>query len=320
MSHKFESGLFFGERAWHGLGTTLPENHEARKSVDESIKLAGLDWEVEKVDLFAKADADVMPYVKAPSHQAVVRTSDKSILGVVGNRYQCLQNREQFQWFQPFLDSGECVFETCGSLKGGALVWVLAKLCRDDIDVGGGDTVRKYLLLSSSHDGSQATQVGFNPIRVVCWNTLSAALRSGGKSMLKIRHTANQGNALAEVRKTINLIDQSFEATAVQYRRLAAAGVNKSDLRKYVKIVLELPEDEKAISTRQKNIVDEIVKLCVSGVGNDGKSAWSAYNGLTQYVTHNYGRTAENRLRAAWYGEGRKLIDRGLEVALQLAS
>jgi hypothetical protein len=72
------------------------------------------------------------------------------ILGVVGDRYRPLQNRDQFEWFQPFLDSKECAFETCGALKGGALVWVLAKINRDDAQIGAGDAIRKYLLAEQS--------------------------------------------------------------------------------------------------------------------------------------------------------------------------
>jgi hypothetical protein len=44
MSHLFNSGLFFGQNAWHGLGVTLPADSEARYSIDDAIRIAGLDW------------------------------------------------------------------------------------------------------------------------------------------------------------------------------------------------------------------------------------------------------------------------------------
>jgi phage/plasmid-like protein (TIGR03299 family) len=109
-------------------------------------------------------------------HNAIVRSDNSRVLGVVSDRYRPLQNRDHFEWFRPFLDSRQCAFETCGALKEGALVWVLAKGQSAGCGSGAGRRFRKYLLLSSSHDGSAATSVGFCPIRVVCWNTLSAAL------------------------------------------------------------------------------------------------------------------------------------------------
>src|SRR3989304_2356593 len=185
--------------------------------------------------------------------------------------------------------------------------------------VTSGDRIRKYLLLTSSHDGSRSTSVGFCPIRVVCWNTLSAGLRDDRSTLLKVKHTASQQTALKTIRETINLVDETFEASAAQYRRLVACHVSRSDIRKYVKLVLELADDETGYSARQRNILDNVVSLCVDGVGNDGQTAWSAYNGVTQYVTHAYGRNANSRLRAAWYGEGRRINDRAFAVALQLA-
>jgi len=314
MAHLFNSGLFFGQAAWHGLGTTLPADSPARFSIDDSIRLAGLDWHVEKQPLFLGDGREV------EGHSAVIRGDSGDVLGVVGDRYQPLQNRDQFRWFAPFLESRECAFETCGALNGGQLVWVLAKVNRPDSDIGGGDAVRKYLLLTSSHDGSAATSVGFCPIRVVCWNTLSAGLSHEASKLLKVKHTASQAAALAAIRETINLVDESFEATAAQYRKLLACRLSPADLRRYVKLVLELPEDETALSGRARNTLADVVELARRGVGNDGRTAWSAYNGVTHYITHQYGHTADSRLRANWYGAGRRMNDRAFSLALQLAS
>jgi phage/plasmid-like protein (TIGR03299 family) len=313
MAHLFQSGLFFGEDAWHGLGVTLPADSQARYSIEDSISIAGLNWEVETRPVFCDGR-------ELSAHRAVVRKGTGEVFGVVGERYRPLQNREQFDWFAPFLESGECAFETCGALKGGALVWVLAKLQRADATVTADDKIRKYLLLTSSHDGSMSTSVGFCPIRVVCWNTLSAGLRDSRSSLLKVKHTASQKQALAAIRETVNLVDETFEATAAQYRKLVACGISRDDIRKYVKLVLELEDDETKLSSRQRNILDNVVALALHGVGNDGRTAWSAYNGVTQYLTHEYGRNADSRLRANWYGEAKRVNDRALTLALQLAS
>lgn len=314
MAHLFSTGLFFGQQAWHGLGTVLPAESEARFSSSESIRLAGLDWEVETQPLYLGDGS------KANGHNAVVRKDTGKIMGVVGDRYECLQNSHQFDWFSPFLETKEVAFETCGALKEGQLVWVLAKVLRDDAEVAKGDKIRKYLLLTSSHDGSTATSVGFCPIRVVCWNTLSAGLNNSASKLIKVRHTQRQKDALTQIRETINLVDETFEATAKQYRRLMECPITPKDLRRYVKLVLEYPEEEIALSTRKQNILENVINLCVNGVGNDGKTAWSAYNGITHYTTHVYGRTPDSRLTSNWYGHGKTLSNRAFELALQLAS
>ena len=99
---------------------------------------------------------------------AVRRKTDGRILGTVGPRYTLLQNKDAFQWFQPFLDAQEAALHTAGSLVHGSRIWVLAKLNRDPLVIAEGDEVEKFVLLSHSHDGSLAVRVGFTPIRVVC--------------------------------------------------------------------------------------------------------------------------------------------------------
>jgi hypothetical protein len=74
------------------------------------------------------------------------------------------QNREAFAFVDQLLGSA-IHFETAGSLYGGRRVWVLATL-PVDVEVGG-DTVRPYVLLMNSHDGSTSVVAATTPIRVV---------------------------------------------------------------------------------------------------------------------------------------------------------
>ena len=311
MAHLFESGLFFGQNAWHGLGVTLPENSPVRRNVADAIRTADMDWNVGLEPIY-----DGLGQV-IEGHKSVVRDRDRRVLGVVKNRFRTLQNLDIFNWFQPFLDSGQCQFETCGSLKNGAVVWVLASL-EGDLAVSGDDKIKRYLTLASSHDGSLATHIGFTPIRFVCWNTLSAGLADKDARLLRIRHTEGQHLALAQVRDILNLANHTFEATVEQCRKLAACKVSREDIREYVRVVFELSDDEK-ISTRSANNLNEIVQLAVQGVGNKGETAWDAYNGVTQYLTHHASRTAATRLESNWFGPNKARTDRALRLALQLA-
>jgi phage/plasmid-like protein (TIGR03299 family) len=323
MAHYFHSGVFYGEGAWHGLGTTLEASDPRRRNVEGTIQAAGMDTEVIKVPLATSRNGDVPEPARGrliPDRFAIVRTSDWQYLGCVGEQYRCLQNREMFQWFQPFLDSGACEFETAGSLCDGRVVWVLARLCQDDIVVKDKDTVRPYLLLSSSHDGSMATRVGFAPIRVVCWNTLSYAHQVAESKLLKVKHTENQQKALEAVRDTMDLVHAEFRATAEQYRRLAEAGITEQQLAKYSLDVLGVKEDE-TISTRTENQLRRIVQLALGGRGAPRElTAWSAYQGLTAWISHERQKNHAKRLESLWFGDSAKMNARAYELALALAS
>src|SRR5262249_44118694 len=150
--------------------------------------------------------------------------------------------------------------------------------------IAAGDEVEKFILLSHGHDGSLAVRCGFSPVRVVCANTLAMAHGSDASRLIRVKHTRDIHENLANVREVMDLANQEFEATAEQYRRLARKSVNQADVRKYVKRVLKI-ESEEDISARSKNLIEEIVGLAETGRGNDLPSIrgtyWSAYNGVS---------------------------------------
>jgi phage/plasmid-like protein (TIGR03299 family) len=316
MSAMIESIAYkAGEVPWHGLGTPLEESdlHDWSKACEK----AGLSWSVELVPL---QTTDTQAEV---SHKAVRRTTDKRILGVVGPRYTPLQNHEAFQWFQPFLDAKEASLNTAGSLCQGSRVWVLAKLNRDPIVVAEGDEVEKYLLLSHSHDGSLAVRVGFTGIRVCCSNTMALAHRSDASRLIRCKHTRDIHENLANIRETMNLANQEFEASAEQYRLLARKSINQADLEKYVRRVLKVNDEEKP-STRTKNIMEKITRLFDEGRGNNLPSVrgtmWAGYNSFAEYLSYQRGHNSDTRLNSLWFGDSANLNKYALEVALDMAA
>ena len=46
---------------------------------------------------------------------------------------------------------------------------------------------------------------------------------------------------------------------------------------------------------------------------------WSAFNAVTYYVDHVAGRTQDNRLHSAWFGQGKKIKDDALTLAIKFA-
>jgi phage/plasmid-like protein (TIGR03299 family) len=314
MAHEIESMAYFGELPWHRLGTALEEAD--LYDWPSASRKAGLDWTVEMVPLVT---ADTQAQV---DHRAVRRTSDGRVLGVVGPRYAPLQNRDAFAWFQPFLDAREAALHTAGALRQGSRIWVLAKLNRDRLVIAEGDTVEKFILLSHGHDGSLAVRCGFTPVRVVCANTLAMAHGSDASKLIRVKHTKEILMNLANIREVMDLANAEFEATAEQYRRLARKSINQADLRKYVRRVLKVENGEQP-GTRLQNIAEEIARLAEVGRGNNLPSIrgtyWSAYNGVSEWLTYSRGRSDDNRLNSLWFGDSALTNRHALDVALDMA-
>jgi len=312
MPAAVEKMMFVGETPWHGLGNSVDEG----VNVNDAIVAAGLDWEVGLKDL---QTVDGTPV----NHRATYRKNDGSILGVVGPRYTPLQNRDAFDWFQPFLDANECAIHTAGSLHSGQKVWVLAQLNRDNSEIVPGDEVSKFILLSNSHDGTTAIRVGYTPIRVVCVNTLSYAHKHNDSKLIRIRHTRSSQKNLEQVRDIMDNINAGFEATAEQYRFLASKSFNQKDIEKYVKVVLNIKGADEDIKTRTRNIMDDILARIEGpkqNAANVRGTYWAAYMGFNEYLNYAKGRTTDNRLDSLWFGQNANENNKAFETAMTMAS
>lgn len=323
MAHEFESGLTIGERSWHGLECNVPLDHDARYSVEGALELAHMNWQVSKYPLLANyqsIDGD-RQLLAIDDQYAIVRESDKRVLGVVGERYHPRQNVEHLGWFQPFLDSRQASITSIGSLRGGRVVYFQAQISDcSQLEILPGDQVRNLVTIFSSHDGSLLTNCGLTPQRIVCANTLKAARSNVHSQFIKCKHTKNAGSALAALRSTLDIAIGEFRATVEQYRALATKTLSQADIRKYVKAVLDVSEvADTDLPTRTANMIDEILGYVAVSPGNDGteNSAWKAFNGVTYWLTHKRGKD-ENRTHSLWFGPNADTLKRAEELALAL--
>lgn len=274
MSANVETMMYVREKPWHGLGTEVTE---APTSAD-ALKLAGLDWNVNQEEVFDKKG------IKIPGYRVNVRSSDNSILGIVGERYRIVQNVDAFR-FTDNLIGGGVRYETAGSLKCGHRIWLLAKMPDKQI---AGDTVEPYLCFTNSHDGSCGVKVCMTPVRVVCNNTLNVALGSA-KRIWSMKHTENIHERLNEARNCLFLAD-SYMNDLAEYADRAA---NKRMVYDGVQALLHelFPESTKMSDREKANIKkcrDEFM-ICyfAPDLVKFRGTAWGAINAASDFLSHN---------------------------------
>lgn len=326
MSHELETGFFVRQKAWHGLGTVLDN---APKDTAEAMTLAGLDWHVTPMPVYSeRMTTDGMQRLDAENHRAMVRSSDGKILSVMTDSYTPLQNLDAFRFFEPFLHEGDAHLEAAGSLKGGRTVWVLAKIGNDDYVANPNDRLAPYLLLSNSHDGSSCVSVAFTAIRVVCWNTLSAALGREKASTAKVRHTRNVKTNVTAVRNCIDLARREFTVTLDLLTGMRKREIDIPTLRAYVQQLFGTPAKLAEIAKAQAETPwdvpkvkgeDAVMDLFYSGPGAElaGRTVYGAYNAVTHYLDHvRGGDDNDKRLNSTWFGQGAKVRDEAFRLAV----
>jgi len=253
-----------------------------------------------------------------PNTYATMRSDTNDVLGVVGSRYQPIQNREAFTFFDALVGEDEAIYHTAGVLGKGERIWILAKL-PDYIKVGKKDIVDKYLLLTNSHDGSSVIRAKLTPIRVVCNNTLSVAL-TGTEQEVRIRHTASAVDKLEEAHKLLGLTNSLYEQLDGIFNTMALRKISDKKLMDYVKtLVPENPEAKH--QTRNENIRNSILDLHETGKGADLSrgTVWGAYNAVAEYADHVQGsKNPDKHLKSIWFGGGERLKLQAFKLAQKL--
>jgi phage/plasmid-like protein (TIGR03299 family) len=262
-----------GEVPWHGIGAVL----DGVLTSEEAIKEARLTWTVEQTPVYTANN-----WAQAiPGYVANVRSDTREVLGIVSERYHVAQNKDAFAFADELIGNGEipCTYETAGSLFNGRRVFMLVNMPKGRI---AGDEYQPYACLSNAHDGSACLQIFLTGIRVVCNNTLTAALHTA-KRKISIRHFSLMDQRKGEAIKAMGAASKYFHDLEAFASELAGKKVNIG------KVLDRLFPAHQEMSERQiksNNEVKELIKSILrkkDDLQNFKGTAWGAYSAIADY-------------------------------------
>lgn len=292
-----------GKVPWHGLGTVI---EDAGMKSAQALELGGLDWEVDKVPSFVQAgtDEDDNPiYRMIDGTYHIQRSTDNRVLGTVGERYRTLQNKDAFLFGDDLLDASGAHWVTAGSLKHGQTVWMMAKL-PETVSLTGyeDEDIQPYILVSNSHDGSSAVTAAVTPVRVVCNNTLTMALR-GTPRAFKVRHTINMSGRINEAKRALGITHGYMKALADLGKNMLNEKLSMDEFDTFLESLVPTEGKEKMALTKAQDKQEGIKTLYTNkdDIQNIKGTKWGALQAVIDYNDHHIkGRgedQAEKRMR-----------------------
>jgi phage/plasmid-like protein (TIGR03299 family) len=352
------------ENAWHRQGTVIPKPVPGR----EMLQIAHLAWDVDSAPLFAnlkldkgigpigwdkEADKEVIGMQKHPAAQhpvpgsvAIYRTSDGAILGTPSETYQIFQNSEMVDIIDAIGGGGVMEYETAGALGNGSVVWIMARIPDLSYSIKG-DQMTQYLLAKTSHDGSSALILCPTLIRVVCQNTMRAAMHARKGVVAKegdnnvaagfsIKHTVNMKDMVAKATDALKATVDLNRFSRELHTALAEVPATPPMVEEVFNFVAnggKAATDGKAISDKAKVQRDnkrQQLRLLMSSPSNQTPATMGTAFGLMQtvgeYVDHfaptrkTDGRTEEAaRFEGANFGLGADLKEEATDLIVELA-
>lgn len=302
---------YMGRRsAWHDLGTVTGEHF----SWADICQSGMLNFEVEKKQLeFAGVPVEAW---------GIFRNDNAGFLGAVGKDYTPIQHSKGFEGIDSLIGSiSGAHYETAGALGAGETVWGMADLAMSN-EVVPGDKHETYLLFSTSHDGSRSYNYRITQTRVVCQNTLSAALSRSTEAALTVRHTRNAGNRIKDMDAVIMDLRSQGQTVTETMRELATRKTTRESVKGIFDRLYPVKSGEES-STRRNNIMGDILRRFESNDRNQFPeirgTAYNLLNAITEYVDHDRSAQGGKRAESAMFGSGDALKSKAFEYIVEAA-
>ena len=305
MSHGItQHDHMFSVRAmpWHGLGVVLDDYP---RSIDEALEKAGLGWKVTHGDVLVVRTPEWIDdfgtrhpaeLIAAKGFKANLCEDTGAVLGIVSWEYEVVENRDAFRFLDALIGS-DLQFETAGSLWGGRRVWCLARL-PEYVELGG-DLSATYIYVANSHDGSMAVTAAVTPIRIVCANTLGAALRqaehgANAQRTFRFRHTGNLQTKFAEARQVLGMTINYEKQFKVLADGLALEPISELSLERRVLRHLWVIDEDTAPRARanRERAIEHVLSIfrgrgtAGDTTGNSPGSKWVAFNAIAEHLDY----------------------------------
>ena len=310
MAHELDTSnnranmAFIGETPWHGLGQAM----DPAAPLEVWREQAGMAWQIEDsvVEYQNRVADDILSF---PEKKVLYRSDTGAALAVVSNRYQVVQPETVLEFYRELIDTAGFKMSTAGVLFGGKKFWALAEMGKSD-DVGAGDRVNGYLLLSTACDGSMATVAQFTSVRVVCNNTLRLAVQSEGSSKPRLSVPHSTIFDANKVKAELGLVSNSWDSFITDARRLADRKLTRGEELQWLIDTFGDPkvavEDQSATDAKVMKYVHSLYAGHGKGAKLPGaeKTLWGMINAVTEYYDFHTGhKTLDGRFDKAQFGE-----------------
>ena len=335
MSHSIFGERFYSFRqpAWHGLGHVL----ENPLTAVEALQLVG-DFNVSTYPVTVNLPDGISI---ESDYRAIVRhpTLDDDVHRVFGvvKDYNLITPRQVAETWDARV---KVKLETLGLLGYGENLFMSTKL--PSFEVGSGDVVDMYMIISSPMDGIGSAVVRRAPVRVVCQNTLMMSARQSIEE-LTIRHTSNALETLGDFMESMYQASlDKVELFKEAYDILAQTKVSYNDALDLTQELYSVPAAPyqyaemgeqyyqkklaawDLVRSRQERRVAGVMELWngkVSGGDMPGMrdTAWKWYNCATEMENYRRHRGESSRGYNVLFGERSQNLENAFELAYEYA-
>lgn len=256
-----------------------------KNKVNEILTANGLNFTIEKAPMYALGKDGL--YVPS-SYYGLINSQSKEVINTVKEGYTVSQNEEIVELVLRGMEGfgSNLSVSKAGSLNGGRKVFI--QLAIEGNGIVGNDTIKRYVTIIDSNDGSTSLSIGIGDLTMSCSNQFA---KFYAKGEAKFRHSASLVDKLKSIPQLIEVaLGESLRQIQV-YNRFASTDVSKALAHELVNALLGFDRlssvrvlSEK--STRSINTMDKLYNHIDREMLDKGQNMWGLHSGVTSFTTH----------------------------------
>jgi hypothetical protein len=201
-----------------------------------------------------------------------------------------------------------------GSINEGCRVYFQLEIAGNDKIAG--DTIKRYVTVIDSNDGSTSLSVGIGDEMMHCKNQFFKFYKSGEA---KFRHTATLEQKIASIPSLIEVaLGQSMQQVKT-YKKFVSTKLTQELANNVILSVMGMDtlDDLKDLRSLQRKNYDSLLKAIeIEKRECGGNNVWALFNGVTRFTTHyqNVPKRVNGRVESLINGTGYKKALKAFEI------
>lgn len=224
-----------------------------------------------------------VPTQDMPTKFHVIKDDNGNPLSIVRNTYDLLQPIEAFAFLDSLQNELGFTYENAGFTHEGNRLFIQGSLGEFEAPSNGsknvGDVLDKRIVATTSFDGSRATEIAVQILRVWCAN--GCASWTNDNAIANVKHTRNQRTRLNLAVQQATGIRNIIQNLEDDVSTLSARAFTPKMVEDVSRIVF--PNETKQAESYRETILSEFDN---SDRGTFGETAWDCFNAFTAWNTH----------------------------------
>lgn len=271
----------------------------------------GLDFTISKRPLF---DTDLNP----SGYFGLYNDGLNKCINTVKEGYTISQNKDivdmVLQGIKPF--GGELSVSKAGSMNEGRKVYL--QLGIEGNGKINGDTIKRYITIIDSNDGSTSLSIGIGDLTMSCQNQFFKFYKQGEA---KFRHSASLEHRIKEIPSLIETALSHSLRQIELYETFASTEITRDLAHEMVKYLLGFDKEITSVatlsekSTRSINKMETLYNSIEREINDKGLNLWGLHSGVTHFTTHELSapKRTNGKLETIMLGSGYNMNQSSLE-------